>query len=650
MEKKSGKKGWSQKCRFVFRVIALFLAVCLLFSGRETVNAAEEEKEEFGFVETSISLYTGNTYQLETVNAEPVVDEFGWSDSVSFFSSDPNIVRVDTWNGSVGIIRAVGAGKADITAYFMGKTAVCHVKVKPTHCELSEEKLVLYQGQEAEITLTNSKQKAASYDYFIYTKEDNYESDWSLEVEENGKGVFTIKGCEAGEYYLDLSLTNRKGESYSARCEVEVLECGFLSNNVSVAEGGTVALEIANGEILSCEVVQEESYETEDKEDWWEESQGTEDKNENTDSSEDWQEDARTQNPSSADWEADEDNLTVDNQGNLTGILAGEAKISVKWQAVYGEEREDILNVYITTPEYIPFENKLFAGDWYYPNFEGTSYYSKISSATSSNDDVLEVQISDWGDVLLMPKKAGKATLKFTVDGLKFQQKVQVIAPQWGQDCALVKKGKAKVLSFTNLPKDSEVVWKTSDKKIVTVSQEGKITGKKLGSAVITAELGGKTFSCTVTVGSGKGVDAALKGEKVLGAVYSQEKRMQDGYYDCSSFVWRSYNAAGLKLGNVNSAPTAAEIARKLEAEGKAIAYEYIEPDQLKPGDLIFYAGYGNGRYKNIDHVSMYYGSFYSWGDIDSGAIIHAVGSGVQFESYSWYCSGSIVMIARPVE
>ena len=171
-----------------------------------------------------------------------------------------------------------------------------------------------------------------------------------------------------------------------------------------------------------------------------------------------------------------------------------------------------------------------------------------------------------------------------------------------------------------------------------------------MGSAVITAELEGKTFSCTVTVGSGKGVDAALKGEKVLGAVYSQEKRMQDGYYDCSSFVWRSYNAAGLKLGNVNSAPTAAEIARKLEAEGKAIAYEYIEPDQLKPGDLIFYAGYGNGRYKNIDHVSMYYGSFYSWGDIDSGAIIHAVGSGVQFESYSWYCSGSIVMIARPVE
>ena len=83
---------------------------------------------------------------------------------------------------------------------------------------------------------------------------------------------------------------------------------------------------------------------------------------------------------------------------------------------------------------------------------------------------------------------------------------------------------------------------------------------------------------------------------------------------------------------------------------GKAIAYEYIEADQLKPGDLIFYAGYGNGRYKNIDHVSMYYGSFYLWEDLDSGAIIHAVGSGVQFESYSWYCSSSIVMIARPVE
>ncbi len=633
MKKQSGIRGWSQKNR-VFCIIALFLAVCLLLSGREIAKAAEKEEEEFGFVETSISLYAGNTYQLEMVNAEPVVDEFGWSDTVSFYSSDPNIVRVDAWTG---LVRAVGAGKADITAYFMGKSAVCHVKVKSTHCELSEEKLVLYQGQEAEITLTNSKQKAACYEHFIYRKEDNIESDWSLEVEENDRGVFTVKGREAGEYYLDLSLTNRKGESYSARCEVEVLECGFSSNGVSVAEGGTVALEIANGEILSCEVV---------REDWWKEPQETEDENGDFDRN---QENTGIETPWGAEQEADETHLATDHQGNLTGISAGEAKISVKWQAVYGEEREDILTVYITTPEYIPFENKLFAGDWYYPNFEGTSYYSKVS-ATSSNDEVLEVQTSDWGDMSLVPKKAGKATLKFTVDGLNFQQKVQVIDPQWGQECALVKKGKAKILSFTNLPKDSEVIWKTSDKKTVAVSQEGKITGKKLGSAVITATLEGKTFFCTVTVGSGKGVDAALKGEEVLGAIYSQEKRMQEGYYDCSSFVWRSYNAAGLKIGNVNSAPTAAEIARKLEAEGKAIAYEYIEADQLKPGDLIFYAGYGNGRYKNIDHVSMYYGSSYLWEDLDSGAIIHAVGSGVQFESYSWYCSSSIVMIARPVE
>ncbi len=633
MKKQSGIRGWSQKNR-VFCIIALFLAVCLLLSGREIAKAAEKEEEEFGFVETSISLYAGNTYQLEMANAEPVVDEFGWSDTVSFYSSDPNIVRVDAWTG---LVRAVGAGKADITAYFMGKSAVCHVKVKSTHCELSEEKLVLYQGQEAEITLTNSKQKAACYEHFIYRKEDNIESDWSLEVEENDRGVFTVKGREAGEYYLDLSLTNRKGESYSARCEVEVLECGFSSNGVSVAEGGTVALEIANGEILSCEVV---------REDWWKEPQETEDENGDFDRN---QENTGIETPWGAEQEADETHLATDHQGNLTGISAGEAKVSVKWQAVYGEEREDILTVYITTPEYIPFENKLFAGDWYYPNFEGTSYYSKVS-ATSSNDEVLEVQTSDWGDMSLVPKKAGKATLKFTVDGLNFQQKVQVIDPQWGQECALVKKGKAKILSFTNLPKDSEVIWKTSDKKTVAVSQEGKITGKKLGSAVITATLEGKTFFCTVTVGSGKGVDAALKGEEVLGAIYSQEKRMQEGYYDCSSFVWRSYNAAGLKIGNVNSAPTAAEIARKLEAEGKAIAYEYIEADQLKPGDLIFYAGYGNGRYKNIDHVSMYYGSSYLWEDLDSGAIIHAVGSGVQFESYSWYCSSSIVMIARPVE
>lgn len=125
---------------------------------------------------------------------------------------------------------------------------------------------------------------------------------------------------------------------------------------------------------------------------------------------------------------------------------------------------------------------------------------------------------------------------------------------------------------------------------------------------------------------------------------------MQEGYYDCSSFVWRSYRAAGIKLGGVDYPPTAADLAKSMEKEKKVIAYEYIDADDLKPGDLIFYASGENGRYGNIDHVAMYYGAYYPWDEMNSGIIIHAAGGGVQYSSYSWYLPYSIVMIARPIQ
>ena len=45
-----------------------------------------------------------------------------------------------------------------------------------------------------------------------------------------------------------------------------------------------------------------------------------------------------------------------------------------------------------------------------------------------------------------------------------------------------------------------KVVWKSSNKKVATVSSTGKVTGKKKGTATITAKVGGKSYKCKVTV------------------------------------------------------------------------------------------------------------------------------------------------------
>lgn len=45
-----------------------------------------------------------------------------------------------------------------------------------------------------------------------------------------------------------------------------------------------------------------------------------------------------------------------------------------------------------------------------------------------------------------------------------------------------------------------ETTWSTSNKKVATVSSKGKVTGKKAGTATITAKVGKKSYKCKVTV------------------------------------------------------------------------------------------------------------------------------------------------------
>ena len=65
-----------------------------------------------------------------------------------------------------------------------------------------------------------------------------------------------------------------------------------------------------------------------------------------------------------------------------------------------------------------------------------------------------------------------------------------------------LKKGKSFKLKVTITPKDSQnkIFYKTSNKKIVTVSKNGKIKAKKKGTAKITVISGKKKAVCKVKV------------------------------------------------------------------------------------------------------------------------------------------------------
>ena len=65
-----------------------------------------------------------------------------------------------------------------------------------------------------------------------------------------------------------------------------------------------------------------------------------------------------------------------------------------------------------------------------------------------------------------------------------------------------IKKGKSITLKATTSKKKAKIKWSTSNKKVATVTQKGKVTGKKPGKAIITAKIKGtsKKATCRVKV------------------------------------------------------------------------------------------------------------------------------------------------------
>lgn len=113
---------------------------------------------------------------------------------------------------------------------------------------------------------------------------------------------------------------------------------------------------------------------------------------------------------------------------------------------------------------------------------------------TSSNTSVATVNKSG----VVTAKKSGSSTITASIDGESFKYKVRVLNPflssksekiYLGSTCRLTVRGGS-----------GKIKWKSSDKKVATVSSKGVVTAKKVGKATITAVRNGIKMQCTVTV------------------------------------------------------------------------------------------------------------------------------------------------------
>ena len=202
---------------------------------------------------------------------------------------------------------------------------------------------------------------------------------------------------------------------------------------------------------------------------------------------------------------------------------------------------------------------------------------------------------------------AGSGRVTFTLNNKELYLDLKVYKVSINKNSLLVVHKKSATLKVKGC--SNSVNWCTNNKKIATVSSKGVVKGKKIGNALIYTKLGDGYLGCAVSVVSKKMKKVISKAYSLKKGKYSQARRMQKGYYDCSSLVWRSYKKAKIYLGNRYYAPVAADLARYYVKKKKRIKGGYSKNNvakmKLRPGDLFFCEGQKNGRYRGIYHVEM---------------------------------------------
>ena len=341
-------------------------------------------------------------------------------------------------------------------------------------------------------------------------------------------------------------------------------------------------------------------------------------------------------------WSSSDVNVvTVDEKGNTTPVGAGTAVISA------GIQMADTMIYYecsyvVTNPVLSKNEVTLEAGNMTELAVSGIAEGSTIGFASM---DEKVATIDSRGRITAV--SAGTTTIKVQVDGAELSCVVTVTRPQVTSKVLILQAGGTKTLIPSIDTAVSSVVYASDNENVATVDRKGNVKALAQGNATITLTAGEKKEEFHVSVlENSLGMTVVAEGQKLVaaGCKYSTSKRMEEGYYDCSSFVFRLYAPLGVTFGvsAEANAPTAANLAKWLSTNGEVIEYGPVyDLDRLLPGDLIFYNYNGNNsRYLNIDHVSIYAGY---------GRIIHASDEQTGVKEANYWIDNYIVMVARPL-
>lgn len=505
------------------------------------------EAPSISMYQTSFSIFSGSTYNI-TAHANPQTTTMKWK------SSNSKVAKVDK-NGN---ITALKPGTTNITASINGAKAVCKVTVVKDIYKLSSTKRTMTAGEQIKLYVKNADNV---WNINYYLKENNGAVSTSYE-----NGVCTITANAKGTDKVMVSFgiyQNGAYTYYGKPCTIQVSDSGISQQQFSIAKGKTKKLKIVNAD--------------------------------------------GNAKVTSVNWSSTATKVATVNSatGVVKGIKSGTAQIKAVVSYEDGKQKTYTSTVKVSDPKLSVNSAVIALQGSKKITIKGINEWSNVSwKSTKANI----VTISRDGTLSAI--KTGSATVKAVVDGKTLTCKVYVSNPKLENTYTRCVPGTKVKIPLTGLQANSKVSYKSSAHTVATVDHTGNIHITNGGRAEILVNADGKELYYVVEAASKKAIDACERGYSIITtSEYSQEKRMSEGYYDCSALVFRAYGKDAKMLGGISSwAPTAADMAKHMENTGKVIAWEPIRLSQLRPGDLIFYGQQSNGRYLGIYHVSMYYG------------------------------------------
>ncbi len=412
---------------------------------------------------TSLVLAVKETYTFKaTAHPEDATYiDFIWA------SDNPEVANVDIF----GTVTAVAAGTAKITVTtdYGGKEGTCDVTVL--------DKVIPIESITLDVTSLNLT--VGDHDTLIVTiTPDNATADKTIEWSSNDTSVVTVDKdgrVEAvGPGIATVTATN-PGSYKSAFCVV-VVEAVYVTDvkldktSFEINEGGS--------EKLNATVLPEDAT---DK---------------------------------LVSWSSDNEKVaTVDQEGYVTAVAAGTAKITV---TTHDGKKTAVCDVAVRQAVHVigveldKSEIEVLIGNTEKLNATVLPGNADDKSVTWKSSDENIAAVDSEGNVTGVG--VGSATVTVTtVDGAKTAECAVTVNPVAVTGVALdkteitVEEGKVMKLVSTVLPDnatDKTVAWSTSNPDVATVDHNGIVKGVAAGTATVTVTTndGSKTTSCAVTV------------------------------------------------------------------------------------------------------------------------------------------------------